>query len=391
MSNRRIRLLFVIGQLVQGGSERYLFELCRALDKDKFEIEVLTRRRTRPNDYYLPRLTELGIVVHRRLPLPLDRWARTYVPRLYRVAPFRRSMRRALDRQLEMVFGRFFDRYDLINCIQIESYNQLQHLLPASRRVLIHLMSARYQYPYDPYAECSPERHYHVVVTDPSQFDDLADSNCRNASSLRFPLVLDCRARPSVFALPPKGTPLRIGIFTRLSPEKPLEPLFFCFQSLVRDYDATLHVYGRGNPEPYRRLLDVLHIRERVFFEGHQVNLEETVRRERLSLGWLISNGPFLGYASIEVASYGMPMVFWNCLPTADEETLAQTGGAIHAFGNVVDFVNFNRELLEQPERLVQLGRDLRAYILAEYDVRHHIHVLEAHMVDLASAQPVLV
>ena len=42
MTERRIRLVFVTSQFSQGGAERYLFETCRALDRKRFDIDILT-------------------------------------------------------------------------------------------------------------------------------------------------------------------------------------------------------------------------------------------------------------------------------------------------------------------------------------------------------------
>ena len=43
-SGKKIKILLVLSQLVQHGSERYLFEISKALDKNRFQVEVMTRK-----------------------------------------------------------------------------------------------------------------------------------------------------------------------------------------------------------------------------------------------------------------------------------------------------------------------------------------------------------
>ncbi len=381
MTERRIRLLFVINQFRQGGSERFLFELCKALDKDRFAISILTRTGAVETEHYYSKLLDLGIPIYRRL--PNQRVVRRLRPYLRRLpggirlldAPAMARARRAILPLLA--------QHDLTNIIQIENYYALQPILPDNEQVLIYLMSHRFQYAHDLYGDCRPGRTYRFVIVDPAQREELQDSPCGDAETHYFPLAMDFRGRPELVVPEPPGGVAQIGLFSRLSPERPIEPFFHCLQHLLRDVVAVLHVYGRGDWQTLEPLLERLGIRDKVIFEGHQPDIEAALRRDRIGLVWMISRDAFLGYGSIEVASFGIPVVFWNVHTAPAAQVLAETGEGLHAYGTVAEFVAFNAEILADRERLVALGRRMRAYMVATYDIGRHIAGLEVYYADL--------
>lgn len=370
MPEPKIKLLFVIGQFAQGGAERHLFEVCRALDKNRFHIEILTWKSAQRSEFYYSRLEELGITIHPKL--PRGRYFGQKLPRL------QKPLDALYYRRLQIELSGFFDRFDLINFIQIENYFVLQEFFPNNDRLITFLLSNRYQYNYDVYAGCLPNREYRFVLMDPSQKDELQGSHCQDAQNLHVPLALDFHDRQAILR-PNAGSPTKIGLFGRLSSERPIEFFFYAFQALSKYFDATLHLYGGGNPQIYERTLELLRIRDKVVFEGHQNSIEATLKRDNLTLAWMNSNGPVLGYGSLEVASFAVPMIFWNTTSGSHEEVLSQTGGALHTFANIVDFIEYNRDVLTHPDKLEKLGQELRAYIYDRHDIRRHIATLEKY------------
>src|SRR6185295_13589917 len=106
--------------------------------------------------------------------------------------------------------------------------------------------------------------------------------------------------------------------------------------------------------------------------EGHRPNLLEMVANDGLSMCWLMSVGALLGYASIEVAASGMPMAFWNfgSPGTSDTERIRQeTGGAVYSFDSIPDLVGFSHARLTDHAALVELGVNLRRYVLTNHDI----------------------
>ena len=386
-STRRIRVLFAIPSLAQAGAERYVFEYARALDKRRFEVEVLTPETVSPDEFYDKKLREIGIKVHRSIPASRDHLI-DLIPDKRRLKPLKQQLRKvdAALSSLEVSRLRpFFRGYDIISLIQIEIYNAVQRALSPEDRVVIHLMSHRFQYDRDPYARCQPGVQYRCLLFDPAQKDELRGSALEGASTALIPLALDLGGRENIYA-PREEGPKKVAIFSRIDPSRRLEPLFYSFQALARRADVRLHLYGRGNPEVFRSMLDVLHIRDKVIFEGHQEDIESAIRRDQPHLVWMMSVGVATGYGGVEIGSYGVPTAFYNYSAVPDSDVLATTGGAIRSASTVPDFVDLSAALLADAGERRALGERLRAYALSKHDIHSSIHDLEAYYLDLMSA-----
>jgi glycosyltransferase involved in cell wall biosynthesis len=363
-----------------------VYELCRSLDRDRYEIELLVRRGMPADEYYYSRIRALGIVIHRRMPVFLDKFRR-HVRGLYNL-PFVRWGLTQLHRVLwRLSAGNLLARFDVINAVQIENYYLVQPLLASNDRVLVYLMSNAFQYPFDPYEACLPERSYRFVINDLTQRKDYERSPCSHADDVFFPLAMDLRGRPDLSESARNIAPYRIGVFMRLSPERPISGLFQALAHLEREVSATLHVYGRGDSTQFRQELEELGIAGRVVFEGHSHDLEETVRSAGLSMIWMPSNGPIFGYASVELASFGFPMAFWDLSGATPEEIRAATGDAVDSFAAPAELARHTGRLLADEEGLRSAGKRLRAYVLQQYDIRGHLPVLEEEFSRIAGAR----
>ncbi|MHA2283476.1 MAG: hypothetical protein ACXAC5_21760 [Promethearchaeota archaeon] len=375
MMRKKIRLIFVIFQFDQGGSERYLYELCKALNKDKFEIEILTKKNIKHTDYYYFKLKRQGISIHNKL--SRRRYLGKKLILLFPKTSVFQKVFNLLDKiLLRIELNNFFEQYDLICFIQIENYYLLQQFFNNNSNIIIHLMSHQIQYEEQLYTECLPNRNYRFVLADRNQKRDLLGSEAESAEIHHFPLVLDMKNRNFIYRLA-HAFPIKIAVFTRLSPQKPIDFFLYAFNDLLESVDATLHIYGRGNPNTYTSTLNMLNIQNKVFFEGHRVNLEKSITQDRIGIGWMLSIDSYIGYASIELASFGLPLIFRNLYESRYEDIKSQTNGIVHSFHNISDFVDFNKETINHPDRLLTLGKKLREYVYSENDVVKHIHRLE--------------
>jgi glycosyltransferase involved in cell wall biosynthesis len=247
------------------------------------------------------------------------------------------------------------DGFDLTCFNQLENYLLLQPVLPTGRPWVVHLQSNAFQYDHDPYDEFSRDADYWFVMTDPAQREDIGDRFGTRAHFEYVPFGMDFTAVTNAYR-PARTNPPRIGVFIRLSPQRPLEPLLYCFHALRRRMDATLHLYGGGDPRPFQRTLGMLHLDSAVRFMGHAPDLERAVRDDGLTMAWMTSHDAVLGYASIELAALGVPMITWNVGTGTYEDILARTDGALHAFSDVPDFVERCRTLLGDASSLQRLG-----------------------------------
>jgi glycosyltransferase involved in cell wall biosynthesis len=381
----RCRVLFVANSFVQAGSERCLYEVCRALDKNRFQVEVLTMRAFRPApvQYYYFRLREMGIPVHRKITRPV------YFSRL--LGGFGRSPRwRRLVNRIHGTWLRFrlrgFRQYDLVAFVLIEPFKSLQHALRPDDRFVVHLMAHRFQYPYDPYADCRVDLPYRMIVMDPGdQRADLDGTPCARAKTFYFPMAMPVSG-PAVSRLTTKNAAAyRIGVVSRVGPDRPLRPFFDALQRLRQSADATLRIYGRGDPRQFASDIEQRGIGGAVLFEGHAEDVEQRLQDDRIDLVWMISIGPAIGYGSVETAAQGVPVLFYNLSRlTSDEDVGRQTGGAMHVFSDAAKLADFSLDLLRAPDRLAASADRLCEYVRREHDIGPHMARLQEYYLQIA-------
>jgi glycosyltransferase involved in cell wall biosynthesis len=387
---RRLRVLLVIPSLAQAGAERYLYEYTRALDPARYEIEVLTSVGAGEADYYFRQLRTLGIPVHTQLHGPRLSRLTALIPERRRLRPLRQAVVKAGaalgDAERKVRLRGLLARFDLISCLQIEAYDLLQSALPDNDRVLIHLMSHQFQYDRPAYAAALPGRRYRCLYFDPNQVGELRGSAMEGAETAFVPLALDLSGRERIYAPSATGRK-RIAIYSRIDPSRRLEPLMYAFQGLARRVDAELWLYGRGDTVALNKLLDMLRIRDRVVLPGHQEDLEASLRRDQPHLVWMASVGAAMGYASLEVGSFGFPIVFYSFGAEDEASVRARTGGAVNAFASVPELVDFSVTALADPPGLVALGARLRDHIFELNDVRTSVRLLEAQYERVVAGQ----
>lgn len=376
MPDAPVRLLLVTDQFSQGGAERYLFELCGALNRRRFDVNILTRQGVDRTQHYYSRITELGIPIHTRRPHVPE--LRSIAPRLALSSGYRNLHHRVSSALSRKRIGRFLDSFQLVACVQVENYLNLQHAFRPNQAVLIHAMSNQFQYSYDPYDMLPRERRHRFVTWNPTQAREI-QAALPNAETFHWPLSMNFRGFADLGGRREREGPARIGIFTRLSREKPLAPLFESFAQVLAHVDATLHVYGGGNPELFTDQVTSLGISDRVFFKGHRPNMIETARSDKLTMCWLMSLGSLLGYASLELAACGMPMLFWNYGSEDTNSIRDETDGAVMAFNSIQTFAAAASECLTDPAQLAEAGSRLREFVRDRHDITRNIAALEDH------------
>ncbi|GAC1304801.1 MAG: hypothetical protein NVSMB24_12780 [Mucilaginibacter sp.] len=381
MEEKKIKILFVLSQLVQHGSERYLFEICQSLDKNKFQVEVMTRKYFVKDHYYYKKLIDLNIPIHRKL--ISKRHLRFPIKRLYNKTPY---LRRLIEKIHGIIVGieykGFFESYDVIAVIGIETYcDALMPYLDKNKNVIIHHVNHQFQFERNYFDECPQDK---IVVVDAQQELEIRNSSLSHASLYHLPLSMKLSNRPNLNSKIASAKPVRIGVVSRLFADRPNEPLLRCFHAVDRAVEARLYFYGSGNPKLYDQVIDELRIRDKVVFLGHEEDLENAIIRDKLSMLWLVSMGSSISYGSIEVASFGVPMVFWNLSTMTYEQILADTNNAMHSFSDIIQFVEFNKESLKDPKVLKSIGIKLREFVSGKFEIANYIDSLQEYYQNVA-------
>ncbi|MFZ5494498.1 MAG: glycosyltransferase [Verrucomicrobiota bacterium] len=378
----KIRVLVVHSQLAQHGSERYMYEICRALNQDRFDVTVLTRPFFIRDQFYYHEFTKLGVPIHCRL--VTRRHLRFPIKWLYSYSAAVRGLVRWTQQRLVRWLCRpLVESADIIVVIGVETYcDAFAPWLDKRENVVIHHMNHNFQFERDYFAEC---RQRHIVIFDEQQRMEISASPLRGCEMFHFPLSMSLLNRAVLpVNTPSAGKPVRFAVVSRLYKDRPNEPLFRCFAALTREINAELYFYGGGDASKYTALLRELGISDKVVFKGHESNLEKAFSRDQPSIFWLVSMGPTIGYGSVEVASLGLPMVFWDLSQHSYEEILRQTDGAMHAFSTIEEFARFNLELLQDPVKLQHCADQLCRHVRTRFEISRYIKKLECYYEDVA-------
>lgn len=385
----KTRLLVFMHLLPQGGAERFTYELLKLIDRDRFDVALLTRwrRRESETDFYEPLIRELGIPIYRLMPSVslfawwhrrLYRWLRTPLALLQRVAA-------------RLLMGKLLDTFDVISVVQIENYQLMQPLVRDNERLIVHLMSHRFQYRFDPYTDCLPGRRYRFTYFDEKMREEWATNPaCRDAETMDFPLSMDFSGRPVLASCARVEPPYRIGVFMRISPERPVVGILEAFRELRGMVDAELWFYGRGETALLEPELERLGIRESTRFRGHSPDLIRTLREDGLAMAWMPCggrDGTTIGYAAVEIGSVGFPMRFWSHhADVASAEACAATGGAFLSFDDPRMLAEETANALQDAEALRESGVRLRNWIIAHHSMEPHVRRLEEWYERIAAA-----
>lgn len=312
----KTKVLFVVGGLHRAGAERFAYEIDSALDKEKFELDILCleKKADIPKSfgerYYEKKHEELGTKI-----TYIDRFInKDYLEKKHFLNRLKnRIFPKTIDYWSEELFS-YLNSFDVIHWMGEYTYIQS---VPKSihDKSLIHMMSSRFQneHLYDAFDH---EQFHHFCT--PFKDNEIAFElhQFKKYDYLHIPLVLNIDNAKREWKYPTNKVK-KIGIFTRLNVYKPLDPFFYAFQILLdRIPDVELHIYGAGDPdkEGMNKYLDRLGLRDKVYFRGHQEDIVETAIQEELSLSWFqgYNNDRPAGYAGIDICTTGVPLICWD-------------------------------------------------------------------------------
>jgi glycosyltransferase involved in cell wall biosynthesis len=172
--------------------------------------------------------------------------------------------------------------------------------------------------------------------------------------------------------------PIKIGIFTRLSHTKPLDPFLYAFQLILEKYPtAEFHVYGTGDPEKegVMRIVKQLDLEKNVIFRGHQEDLIASAFADNLNLIWLHGYyGVPGGFAGFDICTTKIPQVFWDFSVSSDQFSDSR----FPMYHQLSKFVAKSLEIIEDASIAKELAEVQYRYIDDEKNIRKFIHILES-------------
>jgi glycosyltransferase involved in cell wall biosynthesis len=367
-STTKIKLLFFVTEFWQAGTQRFTYEVDKAIDKNKFEISILSYRKLNTikgkDDFYYEKHIELGTKI-----FFLSDFIETK-SLFEKVLPvFKNQQKRLKD---------FLKSFDVISFMGEYSYKRIKNVMSDSdkKKSLIHIMNSKHQNPHI-YDEFDKNAEYTFCS---GFLEDEAKSELWGFTKYRhifFPLSVKVENSEPLWMYS-RAPPKKIGIFTRLTHTKPIDPFLYAFHLLLHNNpDLELHIFGDGDPEKsgVAKYAKHLNIETKVKFRGHQDDLKKAALEETLSLVWFHSYyGVPGGFAGFDICSLGIPQLFWNFTP----DDAVKPNDAFPVYNKLLDFTAHSRDIIENKEKAEALSNSQFHAFLETRDINKFINSLES-------------
>jgi glycosyltransferase involved in cell wall biosynthesis len=378
----KVKVLFVVMDFWQAGAERFAFEVDSSLNKDLFDVTILCVRNLNESvdfpDYYYKEHLKLNTHIVFLETLVGESKIATRIKR--RIPALNRN------KKSKRLNG-FFSQFPVINWFGEYAYSFLCEKLEDSiaRRSVIHIMNARFQGPS--FYENFPKGQKYIFT---SGFDDEEQvkyefADIEDYEHVLFPLHLNLHSPENNWKFKDKAKK-KIGVFTRLSAMKPLDPFVYAFHLLLdRMPDIELHIFGSGDPviAGFDKYIRHLSLQNKVFFRGHQEDIVKTAVNEELDLVWFqgYKNRP-AGYAGFDICRTGIPQVLWDFNPSPLSYGIG--GNVYPIYKHLTSFVDKSYQVLTDEKEAMSLSSLQFNDLLENRDMQKKIYVLENLFLNIA-------
>lgn len=377
----KVKVLFVVSEFYQAGTQRFTFELDRALDKSKFEVEILCilplNNSDRFIDYYFEKHKELGTKIHF-----LQDVNQLSEPTLLQKINKRIANIPYEDERKKI--KRFFNNFDCISIMGEYNFKEVyKYITPDNKhKLLIHIQNSKYQVK-NAYEAFPKHEVFHFVSGFHADQINFELSEFLNYKHTYYNLNLKFENEFVKTSYQSSVKP-KIGIFTRLTPAKPLDPFIYSFHALKEQIpDAEFHIFGSGDPikEGVYRYVQQLKLEQAIYFRGHQENILKTAVEEELDLVWLHGyHGLPGGWVGFDISTAKIPQLFWD---------FGNSNGKYYSFfpmfHSVSELVKKSCSLLLNPFEAKKLAEEQFNYTDVNYNISKNIHVMEQVYLQIAN------
>ena len=374
MKENKLNILFIVSEFYQAGTERFTYELDKALNREKFNISILSLLPLNNNlyftDYYFEQHKALGTNIfflqeidQIRVPTIQDRLKRKL---------FGSNLPNAHDALLQ-----FYDQFNYISIMGEYNYALATRWMTDvhKKKCLIHIMNSKHQFPQiynnfnknESYNFCSGFKENEIK----EELDGFISFR-----HFYFPLAINIEKDSPVWRYPANKLK-KIAIFTRITNTKPLDPFLHAFHILKNKMGSVeLHVFGQADSEINRikQMIGYLSIQGNVHFRGHTENISNTCQTEDINLVWFHSfYGVPGGFAGFDISVLGVPQIFWNFTQSINDSILED----LPVFNNLVKFVETSIELIKSPEKAEKLALNQFNYLCENRNIGRFVHIME--------------
>lgn len=365
-------LLFIISDFYPGGSQRQTYELDVMLKKLGIQTSILCMVDLNESEHF----TDHYYKLHQELGTPIQ-FLSELLPKEKNT--LQRVVNKISKTKSQFKLNDYLKQFDDTWFFGEYTFKKLQYLFdfPKGHAIKLFIVCSRFQ--GKQYREFNKKNKY--IFIDGFDDDDQVKwefEGFEDYTHISLPLSLmpTEQYRKWKFSDTEKK---KIGIFTRLSKAKPLDPFFYSFSILQEQFPTLeLHVFGSGTPElaEYDRYIRHLNLKN-VFFRGHQENLKESINNEELDLVWFQGyfNRP-AGYAGFDVALTGTPQLFWDFYE--GENQLINNSQTVYPhFKKILPFCEATRMVLTNKEFAERLSLEQFNDTVANRDMSKNIELIK--------------
>ncbi len=374
MENRS-KILFIVSDFYQSGANRYAYEIDKSIDKSNIDLHILSWHQLNNSDiwddYYYSKHQSLGTPIFFENEINL-----LTLPSLKeRIA--KKLINKPLPNERKMLHD-FLESYSKIIVIGEYLYPYIVRFMNEielnKTYISIHNSIFQHKENYDRY----DKKQFYKFI---SCFEDGMYQNelqaFENYNHVYFPLSINLENRNFKSEYQLTNT-IKIGIFTRISHTKPLDPFLYAFQLILEKYPtAEFHIYGSGDPEKegVMRIVKQLDLQKNVIFRGHQEDLIASALADNLNLIWLHGYyGMPGGFAGFDICTTKIPQVFWDFSVSSDKFKDSR----FPMFNLLSKFVNKSLEIIEDEALAKALAEVQYKYIDEEKNIQKFIQILES-------------
>lgn len=374
-----IKLCFVVDTLANHGAERFLFEILKTIDKTRFECVVYSTKSLKGFEcHYEKPINELGISIiqYKEDLYPNIKWKllkRIATSFTYRLL----SKKVKIDDKIKESKLNYLRSFDRVVLIKWEVYTANREVYDRLDSKVIHVLSTKNQYTSSPFT-IIPKGKTAISVMSKNEllyvFPEYQDRTCYLDYSFHtLPLLIN----DSVFteSYNPNMETLRIGIFSRISPDQPtLFALYLVHLLKYRNVDIELFFFGKHKDESifnfYNQQCANLRIADRVKFMGHTFDMAKSIYDNQLTLGVMNCDNDLIGYSSIELIGHGLPVLFYNFNDLDYQNT---DSNILPVFNSIDKMAMYIQDLNGDKENLKAMNKNQRAYLLENYSAKTQI------------------
>ena len=370
----KIKILFVVSEFYQAGTERFTYELDRALNKNLFSVEILCiiplNASSRFTDYYYSKHLDLGTKIHF-----INEFNQPTEPTLQQKIKKRLLNTPYPDERLKI--KSFFNLFDAISIMGEYNFKEVYKYITNENKhkLLIHIQNSKFQV-HNTYDAFPKDEEFHFVSGFHANQIKLELSEFEKYKHTYYNLNLKFENTYIKTDYKNSAAP-KIGIFTRLTPAKPLDPFIYSFQLVAEQLPkAELHIFGSGDPkkEGVLRYVEQLNLENNIFFRGHQENILKTAVEENLDLVWLHGyHGLPGGWVGFDISTAKIPQLFWN-FGSDDQSNFYSF---FPMFNSISGLANKSLQILSNPNEAKKLADEQFNYTDENYNIAKNIHVME--------------